>query len=148
MSSGLGGMSGAQPKATSIIGAIGVFAEVDLRAIKKRHEQGWVQEIISDLDVLVDRICALKAQRQSRSIAFHGNIVDLWEKLAEYTVRTGKLLVELGVELLLDLLGCWPLAPQHGRQLTITREERLLVWCTNWCRLSPGMLTTPVDLPI
>ena len=86
VSSGLGGMSGAQPKATTIIGAIGVFAEVDIRAIRKRHEQGWVQEIISDLDALIQRICVLKKEKKSRSIAFHGNVVDLWEKLAEYTV--------------------------------------------------------------
>jgi len=96
VSSGLGGMSGAQPKATTIVGAIGVFAEVDLRAIRKRHDQGWVQDIISDPDALIDRVVALKRRRESRSIAFHGNIVDLWEKLAAYTLRTGRLLVELG----------------------------------------------------
>eukprot|EP01084_Bolivina_argentea_P287430 493203_1 len=96
VSSGLGGMSGAQPKATYIIGCIGIFAEVDIRAIEKRYKQGWVQEIISDLDILIGRIIELKQQKQSRSIAYHGNIVDLWCKFGEYTQKTGKLLCELG----------------------------------------------------
>eukprot|EP01084_Bolivina_argentea_P056805 103901_1 len=96
VSSGLGGMSGAQPKATYIIGCIGVFAEVDIRAIRKRHKQGWVQEIISDLDVLIARVIQLKRNKQSRSIAYHGNIVNLWQKLAQYTQTNGTLLCELG----------------------------------------------------
>ena len=97
VSSGLGGMSGAQPKATYIIGCIGVIAEVDGRAIEKRYKQGWVQEIITDLDKLVLRVLELKKRKESRSIAYHGNIVDLWEKFAEYSSKNGgELLCELG----------------------------------------------------
>ena len=80
LSSGLGGMSGAQPKAAKISGCISVVAEVNTRATTKRHEQGWVDEIINDLDRLVDRVKKAKAEKEIVSIAFQGNIVDVWEK--------------------------------------------------------------------
>lgn len=80
LTSGLGGMSGAQPKAANIAGCISVVAEVNPKAAHKRHEQGWVDEIISDLDILVNRVRKAKADKQVVSIAFLGNIVDVWEK--------------------------------------------------------------------
>jgi urocanate hydratase len=87
VSSGLGGMSGAQPKAAKISGLISVVAEVNPKAIITRHSQGWVDEVISDPDVLVDRVRKAKANREVVSLAFHGNIVDLWEKFADSGVK-------------------------------------------------------------
>jgi urocanate hydratase len=92
VSSGLGGMSGAQPKAAVICGAIGVIAEVDPAAMQKRHAQGWVQEVVITLDACVERIRVARAARKSVSIGFLGNVVSLWERLAEEP----ELLVELG----------------------------------------------------
>ncbi len=79
VSSGLGGMSGAQPKAAKIAGVLSVVAEVNEKAIRKRLDQGWVDEIISDADVLADRVESAKAGGEKVSIAYHGNIVDVWE---------------------------------------------------------------------
>ena len=81
VSSGLGGMSGAQPKAGDIAGVISVVAEVNPKAAQKRFEQGWVDEIYSDLDKVVQRIRRAKADGEVVSIAYQGNIVNLWEKL-------------------------------------------------------------------
>ncbi len=81
ISSGLGGMSGAQPKAARIAGIIAVIAEVNSQVIEKRHAQGWVDEVISDPGKLVRRIKDLKERNETASVAFYGNIVDLWEKL-------------------------------------------------------------------
>jgi urocanate hydratase len=83
VTSGLGGMSGAQPKAADISGLISVTAEVNPVAARKRYEQGWVMEIISDLDELVARVKLAKANNEVISIAFEGNIVDVWEKFDE-----------------------------------------------------------------
>ena len=80
VSSGLGGMSGAQAKAAVIAGAVGVIAEVDPHAVRKRHQQGWVQEVEDDLDRLLQRIDRALKGREALSIAYLGNIVDLWEK--------------------------------------------------------------------
>ncbi|HUU01118.1 MAG TPA: urocanate hydratase [Myxococcota bacterium] len=82
VSSGLGGMSGAQAKAAVIAGAVGVIAEIDPVAVKKRHEQGWVMEVKSDLDRVLLRIELARKNREPLSLAYQGNIVDLWEKLA------------------------------------------------------------------
>lgn len=81
VSSGLGGMSGAQPKAGNIAGCISIVAEVNLKAIEKRHQQGWVDEVIADEQQLVARIRRAKQEKQTLSIAYHGNIVTLWEIL-------------------------------------------------------------------
>lgn len=86
VTSGLGGMSGAQPKAGNIAGVISVVAEVNKKASYKRHEQGWVDEIISDLDLLVNRIRKAKTEKETVSIAFDGNIVDVWEKLNDENI--------------------------------------------------------------
>ncbi|MCX6271127.1 MAG: urocanate hydratase [Bacteroidetes bacterium] len=91
ISSGLGGMSGAQAKATVIAGAIGVLAEINPRVIHTRHTQGWVDEVYQDLDSLIDRINLARKNKEAVSLAYHGNIVDLWEKFAERAIK-----VELG----------------------------------------------------
>jgi urocanate hydratase len=80
VTSGLGGMSGAQPKAGNIAGCITVVAEVNASATNKRHQQGWVDEVIDNLDKLVARVVKAKEKEEIVSIAYQGNIVDLWEK--------------------------------------------------------------------
>jgi urocanate hydratase len=87
VSSGLGGMSGAQPKAASIAGCISVVAEVNEKAISKRHSQGWVDEVIADPKQLVKRVGEAKKKKETVSIGYHGNIVTLWELLAENDVH-------------------------------------------------------------
>lgn len=79
VSSGLGGMSGAQPRAARIAGCISVIAEVNVKATRKRLEQGWVDEVISDASALADRVQSAKAKGEVVSIAYQGNIVDVWE---------------------------------------------------------------------
>jgi urocanate hydratase len=79
VTSGLGGMSGAQPKAGNIAGCITVCAEVNPKATHTRHSQGWVDEVISDLDQLVQRVKEAKAKGETVSIAYDGNVVDVWE---------------------------------------------------------------------
>ena len=84
LTAGLGGMSGAQPKAGNIAGVISVTAEVNEKATHTRHSQGWVDEVISDLDELCTRVREAKANTETVSIAYQGNVVDVWEKfLAE-----------------------------------------------------------------
>ena len=80
VTSGLGGMSGAQPKAGNIAGVVSVTAEINPEATYKRHEQGWVDEVISDLDELCSRVQTAKDNKEVVSIAYDGNIVDVWEK--------------------------------------------------------------------
>ncbi len=92
VTAGLGGMSGAQAKAAMIAGSIGVIAEVDESALMKRHEQGWVKEVSRDLDDCIERIVNARAEKKVTSIGFLGNVVDLWERLA----NEKDLLVELG----------------------------------------------------
>ena len=82
VTSGLGGMSGAQAKASVIAGAVGVVAEINAKAVQKRHAQGWVDEIFTDLDELLDRIEQARTAKEAVSLAYQGNIVDLWEKFA------------------------------------------------------------------
>jgi urocanate hydratase len=86
LTSGLGGMSGAQPKAGNIAGCITVIAEVNRKATDKRHAQGWVDEVIEDLDMLVDRVSTAKLNREVVSIAFQGNVVDVWEKFDQENI--------------------------------------------------------------
>ncbi|PKR81351.1 urocanate hydratase [Brumimicrobium salinarum] len=87
LTAGLGGMSGAQPKAGNIAGCITVCAEINEKATQTRHSQGWVDEVITDLDELVMRIKTAKANKEVVSIAYQGNIVDVWEKLDEENVK-------------------------------------------------------------
>ena len=91
LTAGLGGMSGAQPKAGNIAGCITVCAEVNPKATETRHSQGWVDEVIHDLDELVTRVRAAKANKEVVSIAYQGNVVDVWEKF-----DTEDIFVDLG----------------------------------------------------
>ena len=83
VSSGLGGMSGAQPKAGNISGVVSVIAEINPKAARKRHEQGWVDELHESLDELIPRIRRAVSDKEVVSLAYVGNVVDLWERLAE-----------------------------------------------------------------
>lgn len=91
LTAGLGGMSGAQPKAGNIAGCVTVCAEVNPAAARKRHAQGWVDELIEDLDQLVQRVKNAKEGEEVVSIAFLGNVVDVWERFDEENI-----FVELG----------------------------------------------------
>ena len=82
VSSGLGGMSGAQPKAGVIARVVSVIAEINPKAIHTRHSQGWVDEVFDNLDALIPRIRKAMSEKEVVSIAYQGNIVDLWERLA------------------------------------------------------------------
>ncbi|WP_430973405.1 urocanate hydratase [Sunxiuqinia rutila] len=86
VSSGLGGMSGAQPKAAKIAGMVGVVAEINPKATQVRHEQGWVDEVYENLDELIVRMQEAKQNKEAVSIAYQGNIVDLWEKFADENI--------------------------------------------------------------
>ena len=83
VSSGLGGMSGAQPKAGNIAGVVSVVAEINPKAANKRFEQGWVDELHHDLDELIPAIRKAVEERRTVSMAYVGNVVDLWERLAK-----------------------------------------------------------------
>ena len=83
VTSGLGGMSGAQPKATFIAKGICVIAEINPKAVQKRYEQGWVDEVYHDLDRLLVRLETARQKKEAVSLAYQGNVVDLWEKLVE-----------------------------------------------------------------
>jgi urocanate hydratase len=83
LTAGLGGMSGAQPKAGNIAGCITICAEVNSSAAKKRHEQGWVDVLIDNIHVLVERTITAQKNKEVVSIAFIGNIIDVWEKFDE-----------------------------------------------------------------
>ena len=87
VTSGLGGMSGAQPKAGNIAGCITVCAEVNSKAVNTRHSQGWVDEVIVDLDTLAKRVKQAKNNKETVSIAYQGNIVDVWEKFDEENIH-------------------------------------------------------------
>jgi len=87
VSSGLGGMSGAQPKAAGIAGVISVVAEVNPKAIKTRFSQGWVDEVISDTDRLIERVNVARSEKRIVSIAYQGNIVDIWEQFARNSIK-------------------------------------------------------------
>ena len=86
VTSGLGGMSGAQPKAGNISKCITVCAEVNIKAIETRHSQNWVDEIINDSSELVERVKTAQKNNEIVSIAYHGNIVDVWESFYENNI--------------------------------------------------------------
>ena len=87
VTAGLGGMSGAQPKAGNIAGVVSVTAEINPKAAEKRYAQGWVDELHTDLDELIPRIRKAVAAKEVVSLAYVGNIVDLWERLADEGVH-------------------------------------------------------------
>jgi urocanate hydratase len=91
ITAGLGGMSGAQPKAANIAGCISITAEINPAASRKRHAQGWVDELIDDIDQLVKRVKQAKSNEETVSIAFEGNIVEVWEAFDQ-----GGIYVEIG----------------------------------------------------
>ncbi|XP_027719794.1 urocanate hydratase isoform X3 [Vombatus ursinus] len=96
VTSGLGGMSGAQAKASVIAGCVGVIAEVDKAALLKRHQQGWLMEITDSLDHCIKRLREARKKKMILSLGYHGNVVDLWERLVYELDTTGELLVDLG----------------------------------------------------
>ena len=87
VSSGLGGMSGAQAKAGNISGVVSVIAEINPKAARKRFDQGWVDELHDSLDELIPRIREAVAREEVVSLAYVGNIVDLWERLADEGIK-------------------------------------------------------------
>ena len=87
VSAGLGGMSGAQPKAGVISGVVSVIAEINPLAARKRYDQGWVDELHDDLDELIPRIRKACRDKEAVSLAYQGNVVDLWERLAAEDIR-------------------------------------------------------------
>ena len=87
VSSGLGGMSGAQPKAGNIAGVVSVVAEINPKAAYKRYEQGWVDELHDQLDELIPAIRKAVSERRVVSMAYVGNVVDLWERLAREDIK-------------------------------------------------------------
>lgn len=91
VSAGLGGMSGAQAKAAVIAGAIAVIAEINPLAVAKRHSQGWVDEVFTDLSALITRLNGARAKKEAVSFAYQGNVVDLWEALVDKNI-----VIELG----------------------------------------------------
>ncbi|MDE7426538.1 MAG: urocanate hydratase [Muribaculaceae bacterium] len=82
VTAGLGGMSGAQPKAGNIAGVVSVTAEINPKAVNTRHSQGWVDEVFTELDPLMERITKAREASETVSLAYQGNVVDLWERLA------------------------------------------------------------------
>lgn len=90
---GLGGMSGAQPKAAKIAGLVSITAEINPKAAETRHKQGWVDEVFSDLDKLIARTKQAQINNEAVSLAYEGNVVDLWEKLL-----AEKIMVDIGTD--------------------------------------------------
>lgn len=87
VTAGLGGMSGAQPKAGDIAGVVSITAEINPSATQKRYAQGWVDEVCDDLDVLMAKVNEARQQKIAKSFAYQGNIVDLWEYCAEHNIK-------------------------------------------------------------
>ncbi|MFX0153863.1 MAG: urocanate hydratase [Candidatus Hodarchaeota archaeon] len=125
LSSGLGGMSGAQAKAVEIAGGIGVIAEVDESRIKTRYEQGWVSRISDNLDEIFEWVNNARKSNRPLSIAFHGNIVNLWRYVVENNIK---------VELASDQTSChavydggytpYQISFKEGRELIKSNIER------------------------
>ena len=115
VSSGLGGMSGAPPKAANIANAVGIFAEVDYSRIVTRHDQGWVDVIMDDIDEIFKLANEKLAAKESISIAYHGNIVDLLEAAAEKNFK---------IDLLSDQTSCHNVYNGGYCPVGMTFEER------------------------
>ena len=115
VSSGLGGMSGAQPKAANIARAVGIFAEVDKSRIDTRHDQGWVDVVMDDLDEVFKLASEKVANKESISIAYHGNIVDLLEAAYEKNFK---------IDLLSDQTSCHNVYDGGYCPVGMTFEER------------------------
>ena len=87
VSSGLGGMSGAQPKAAVVSGIVGVIAEINPKVVQTRYQQGWVNEVYTSLDTLIPRIRKAVNDKEAVSLAYQGNVVDLWERLVQENIK-------------------------------------------------------------
>ncbi|PIE52432.1 urocanate hydratase [Candidatus Fermentibacteria bacterium] len=120
VTSGLGGMSGAQAKAAVIAGAIGVVAEINPKATQTRFEQGWLQEIEDDLDRVVTRIRKAQKEKKPLSLGYQGNIVDLWEKLVEENIH-----IDLGSDQT-SLHNPW-MGGYYPAGLTLEESNRMMV---------------------
>jgi len=133
LSSGLGGMSGAQAKAVEIAGGIGIIAEVDYSRIQTRYEQGWVSKISNDLEEIFNWVEIYRKEKRPISIAYHGNIVDIWKYVVENDIT---------IELASDQTSCH--APYEGGYTPngISFALILLSFCssiTSTSRLSPNL---------
>lgn len=84
---GLGGMSGAQPKAAKIAGLVSITAEINPKAVHTRHSQGWVDEVYDNLDALIPRVKEAQSKKEAVSIAYQGNVVDLWERIVKEELK-------------------------------------------------------------
>lgn len=115
VSSGLGGMSGAQPKAADIAGAVSIIAEVDISRIETRHNQGWVQKVTQNAKMAFDIASNAMKQKEPLSIAYHGNIIDLLEYAANNNIR---------IDLLSDQTSCHEPYTGGYCPADITFEER------------------------
>lgn len=134
VSSGLGGMSGAQAKAVEIAGGVGIIAEVDESRIKTRFDQGWVSEVSNDLIKVVDKALYCKKRKKAISIAYHGNVVDLLEYLATHTIA---------VELISDQTSCHAVYEGGYTPAGLTFEEgRELL------KMTPALFKEKVDLSL
>ena len=122
VSSGLGGMSGAQPKAAKIAGAVSITAEVDLSRITTRHDQGWVDVVESNLAKVLERASQAVAQKENLSIAYHGNIVDLLEYMADKHYK---------VDLLSDQTSCHVVYDGGYCPVGLTFDERTRLLATD-----------------
>ena len=122
VSSGLGGMSGAQPKAANIARAVGIFAEVDKSRIDTRHDQGWVDVVMDDLDEVFKLASEKVAKKESISIAYHGNIVDLLEAAYEKNFK---------IDLLSDQTSCHNVYDGGYCPVGMTFEERTRMLADN-----------------
>ena len=127
LSSGLGGMSGAQAKAVEIAGGIGVIAEVDISRIHTRHEQGWVSKMSDNLEEIFDWVEEYRKKGQPISIAYQGNVIDLWKYVVDNNVK---------VELASDQTSCHAvydggytpegISFEVGRELLKTNREKFI----------------------
>jgi urocanate hydratase len=122
VSSGLGGMSGAQPKAAKIAGAVSITAEVDISRITTRHDQGWVDTVESDLARVLELASQAVARKENLSIAYHGNIVDLLEYMADSQYK---------VDLLSDQTSCHVVYDGGYCPVGLTFEERTRLLATD-----------------
>ena len=122
VSSGLGGMSGAQPKAAKISGAVSITAEVDISRITTRHQQGWVDVVSSDMEEVLRLAGEARAAKENLSIAYHGNVVDLLEYIADR---------EFEVELLSDQTSCHVVYDGGYCPAGISFEERTRLLATD-----------------
>ncbi len=141
VTAGLGGMSGAQPKAGNIAGVTSITAEINPKAATKRHEQGWVDELVDDVDQAIDLAIDFMSKKEAKSIAYIGNIVTLWERLVERKVHVhlgsdqtslhnpwagGYYPVDMAFEEANDLMAANPEAFKNAIQETLKRHAKAI----------------------